>query len=112
MKFLINYNSLRCQAFYNRGGGGLGLSCLMQVFVHVSRKPFFFTHHVDQFFVCIHEAKTIFQRFFCKVQADIYQKMPCRAPTLQKEIISLHTLIRTTRTCIYPQYRVLLGNKF
>ena len=66
MKFLINYNSLRCQAFYNRGGGGLGFSCLMQVFVHVSRKPFFFTHHVDQFFLYIHEAKTIFKYFFYK----------------------------------------------
>jgi hypothetical protein len=27
-------------------------------------------------------------------------------------MISLHTLIRTTRTFIYPQYRVLLGSKF
>ena len=34
---------------------------------------------------------------------------PCRAQTLQKEMRSLHTLIRTTRTFIYPQYRVLLA---
>ena len=84
MKFLINYNSLRCQAFNNREGGGLGFSCLMQVFVHVSRKPFFFTHHVDQFVLYIHEAKTIFKDFFtkfkqifikrCLVELQLYRK--------------------------------------
>ena len=47
-----------------------------------------------------------------KMQADIYQKTPCRAQTLQKEMISLHILIRTTSTFIYPQYRVLLVSKF
>jgi hypothetical protein len=38
--------------------------------------------------------------------------MPSRAQTLQKEMRSLHTLIRSTRTFIYLQYRVLLENKF
>ena len=57
-------------------------------------------------------------RIFCscqwktKMQADIYQKTPCRAQTLQKQMISLHILKRTTRTFIYPQYRVLFVNKF
>ena len=46
-----------------------------------------------------------------KIQAAIYQKTPCRVQTLLKEMRSLHTLIRTTRTFIYPQYRVLLGNR-
>ena len=49
--------------------------------------------------------------FFNKIQAAIYQKTPCRPQTLQKEMISLHTLIRTTITFIYLQYRVLLGNR-
>ena len=40
------------------------------------------------------------------------QKTPCRVQTLQKEMRILHTLIRTTRTFIYPQFHVLLGNKF
>ena len=39
------------------------------------------------------------------MQADIYQKTPCRTHTLPKEMRSLHTLIRT-RTFIYPQYIV------
>ena len=73
---------------------------------------FFHTSGRSIYFWYIYVAKTIFQRFVYKIQADIYQKTTCRAPTLQKEIISLHTLIRTTRTCIYPQYRVLLGSKF
>jgi hypothetical protein len=47
-----------------------------------------------------------------KMQANIYQKTPCRAQALQKEMISLHILIRTTSTFIYPQYRVLLVSKF
>jgi predicted nucleotidyltransferase len=34
--------------------------------------------------------------------------MPCRAQTLQKEMKSLHTLIRSTIAFIYLQYRVLL----
>jgi len=37
--------------------------------------------------------------------------MPCRAQTLQEEMRSLQILIRT-RTFIFSQYRVLLGNKF
>ena len=52
---------------------------------------FFFTHQVDQFFVYIHEAKTIFQFFFTNdllVNSSRYlsEKTPCRAQTLQKEI--------------------------
>ena len=114
VKFLINYSSLRCQPFYNREGRGLGFSCSIEVVFHVSKKTFCFTHQVDQFFFgYIHQAKTIFQRFFFyKMQSDIYQMTPCRTQTLQKEMRSLHTLIRTTRTFIYPQYRVLLGNIF
>ena len=72
-------------------------------------KFIFDTKTQKQFFF---EAKAIFHYFFFyKIQADIYQKTPCRAQTLQKEMRSLHTLIRTTRTFIYPLYRVLLGNK-
>ena len=37
--------------------------------------------------------------------------MPFRAQALQ-EMRSLHTLIRSTRTFIYLQYRVLLENQF
>jgi hypothetical protein len=50
VKFLINYNSLRCQTFYDRGGRRAGIFMLdRSFFFHVSRKPFFFTHQVDQF---------------------------------------------------------------
>jgi len=74
---------------------------------------FFFTQQVDQFFLDTYmRQKQFFKDFFYKIQADIYQKTPCRAQTLQKEMRSLHTLIRTTRTFIYPQYRVLLGKTF
>ena len=38
--------------------------------------------------------------------------MPSRAQTLQKEMRSLHTLIRSTRTFIYLPNRVLFENKF
>jgi hypothetical protein len=48
--------------------------------------------------------QTKFKQIFIK-------KTPCRAQTLQKENKSIHTLIRTTRPFIYPQYRVLLGKK-
>ena len=78
----------------------------------LDRKPFFFhTSGRSIYFWYIYEAKTIFQRFAYKIQADIYQKTPCRAQTLLKEMRSQHTLIRTTRTFIYPQYCVLLGNR-
>ena len=73
-----------------------------------------FTHQVDDrsfFFHTYVRQKLSFKEFFYKIQADIYQKTFCRAQTLQKEMRSLHTLIRTTITLIYPQYRVLLGNK-
>ena len=32
--------------------------------IHVSRKPFFFTYQVDQSFLYIHEAKTIFSNIY------------------------------------------------
>ena len=50
----------------------------------LDRKPFFFhTSGRSIYFWYIYEAKTIFQRFAYKIQADIYQKTPCRAQILQ-----------------------------
>jgi hypothetical protein len=89
-----------------------GIVMLDRIFFHVSRKPFFYTSGRSNCFYTYMRQKQFFKDLFYKIQADIYQKTPCRAQTLQKEMRSLHTLIRTTRTFIYPQYRVLLGNTF
>ena len=80
-------------------------------FSSCQQKTFFFTHQVDQFFVYTY----MMQKQFSKDSFTQFKQifiLPCRTPTLQKEMRSLHTLIRTTRTFIYHQYRVLLGNKF
>jgi hypothetical protein len=47
-----------------------------------------------------------------QISSRYLSKTPCRAQSLQKEMRSLHTLIRTTNTFIDPQYRVLLVSKF
>ena len=82
-------------------------------------KHFFFAHQVDQYVLYIHEAKAIFQRFlykrFTSKFKQIFMKkrligLKLQIHTLPKEMRSLHTLIRTIRACIYPQYCVLLGS--
>jgi len=61
----------------------------------------------------MHEAKTIFQRFFWTKFKQIFIKRRfVELKLYKKEMRSLHTLIRTTKTFIYPIYRVLLGSKF
>jgi predicted cation transporter len=111
---LINYNSLRCQTFYDRGGRRAGIFMLdRSFFFHVSRKPFFFTHQVDQFIFDTYMRQTKFVKdLFAKFKQIFIKRCLVEVKLYKKEMRSLHTLIRTTRTFIYPLCRVLLGNKF
>ena len=51
VKFMINYNSLRHQPFYNRWGRGVaGIAMLDIKKYYVRRKKFFFKHQIDKKF--------------------------------------------------------------
>ena len=102
------------QPFYNREGK-LGFPCLIECF-NVSRKPFVFTHQVDQMFLCIHERKTIFQRFFYKRFTGKFRQMlskdALQNPFFAKIDEKSTYINQNNKIIIYPQYRVLLGNNF
>ena len=49
---MINYNSLRHQPFYNRGGGGLVFPCMLEFFFsHIRQINFFYTYVRGNFFL-------------------------------------------------------------
>ena len=101
------------QPFYNREGR-LGFPCLIECF-NVSRKPFVFTHQVDQMFLCIHERKTIFQRYFYKRFTGKFRQMlskdALQNPFFAKIDEKSTYINQNNKIIIYPQYRVLLGSK-
>ena len=63
---------------------------MLDRFFFVSVETIFFTHQVDQIFLNIHEAKTIFQTFIYKRFTSIKLKQ-IFIKTLQNERRSLHT---------------------
>jgi hypothetical protein len=87
----------------------------MQPFYMSVENHFFHTSGRSIFFCTYMRQKQFFKYFCCKRFTSKFKHIFIKGHLVGFKLYKkrcLHTLIRMTRTFIYPQFRVLLGNKF
>ena len=95
--------------FITEVGEGLGFSCLLEFLSFMSGRSHFLWIHTwgkNNF------SRIFFPKFTSKFKQMFIKWCFVELKLYKEKMRSVHTLIRTTRTCIYPLYRVLLGSKF